>query len=76
MKIIAAAALAAATLILTAAVPASADDDHGMPKADQQGSPGYSTTSANGEPLKLNINDRVDTDLPHGVLPRIMGHLL
>lgn len=76
MKIIARAALAAATLVLTAAVPALADGDHGTPHAGQKGSPGPVTTSRNSSPTKINLEEESDSDLSQGLLPRVMGQLL
>ncbi|MGW0737056.1 hypothetical protein [Streptomyces sp. NPDC002851] len=74
MKIITAAALAAATLVLTAAVPASAAGDHGINRADQQGSPSYVANSGNSDPMKIGF-DADANDLNQGILP-VVGGLL
>jgi hypothetical protein len=78
MKIIARAALAAATLVLTAAVPALADGDHGTPppQAGQKGSPGSVATSGNSKHTKINLEEEEDGDFSQGLLPRVMGQLL
>ncbi|MDF3148910.1 MULTISPECIES: hypothetical protein [unclassified Streptomyces] len=76
MKIIATAALAAATLILTAAVPASADGDHGNRQVEQKSSPGTVTTPENRIPMRINVDESAESDLQQGILPRIVGQLL
>ncbi|ELS56824.1 hypothetical protein [Streptomyces viridochromogenes] len=73
MKIIAPAALVAATLILTAAVPASADGDHRAPRTGQK----PPVPAAASKPsLPTMTEEAPDTDLPQGILPRIMDQLL
>ncbi|KUL27452.1 hypothetical protein [Streptomyces regalis] len=76
MKIIATAALAAATLILTAAVPASADGDRETRQAGLKGSTNSVVTPENNIPMRINVDESADSDLPQGILPRIMGQLL
>ncbi|MFJ8534207.1 hypothetical protein [Streptomyces sp. NPDC093591] len=76
MKIIATAALAAATLVLTAAVPASADGDHGNRQVTQKSSPGTAATPENNIPMRINVDESAETDLQQGILPRIVGQLL
>jgi hypothetical protein len=77
MKIIATAALAAATLILTAAVPASADGDHKTRQADKKPSTGsVATTPESNIPMRINVDESADSELSEGLLPRIVGQLL
>ncbi|MFI9252100.1 hypothetical protein [Streptomyces sp. NPDC053069] len=76
MKIITRAALAAATLVLTAAVPALADGDHGSTQTGQKGSSGSAANSRNSSPTKINLDEDSDADYSQGLLPRVMGQLL
>ncbi|WP_369170068.1 hypothetical protein AB5J49_20530 [Streptomyces sp. R28] len=76
MKIIATAALAAATLILTAAVPASADGDHKTRQADKKASTGSVVTPESNIPMRINVDESADSEVSEGLLPRIVGQLL
>lgn len=88
MKIITTAALAAATLVLTAAGPALADGEHGTRQAGktsqagqpaqppQKVSPGSVTRPTIGTPPSFGPREDLESDVPHGILPRIMDQLL
>ncbi|MDO0914111.1 hypothetical protein QQM39_25750 [Streptomyces sp. DT2A-34] len=81
MKIIATAALAAATLILTTAVPASADGDHGnrqvnQTKVNEKSSPGTAAAPETNIPMRINVDESAEPDFQQGILPRIVGQLL
>lgn len=75
MKIITTAALAA-TLVLTVAGPALADGDHGTRQAGQKGSPSSTAPSGNSNPRTIDMQEDSSSDLPQGILPRIMDQLL
>lgn len=87
MKIIATAALAAATLVLTAAGPALADGEHGtrqagkaaqagQPTPGQKVSPGSVTRPTIGNLPAFGPQEDSESDVPNGILPRIMDQLL
>ncbi|WP_151483537.1 hypothetical protein [Streptomyces albicerus] len=76
MKIIASVALIAATLLLTAAVPASADGDYGTRQAGQQDSPSSVADSVDNNPMTINMEGDSDSDLTQGLLPRVVGRVL
>ncbi len=90
MKIIAPAALVAATLVLTAAVPALADGDHGTPRG-HKGSPVPATHSSApvthpsvpvvtypgvSSPTTMEVDEEADSDLSPGLLPLLVGRVL
>lgn len=74
MKIIATAALAAATLVLTATVPALADGDPRSPQTSQQGLP--SSTAGATSTLPTDEEEEAEIDFSEGLLPRLVGKVL
>ncbi|MEU6254074.1 hypothetical protein [Streptomyces sp. NPDC047043] len=76
MKIILPAALAAATLVLTVALPASADPDPGTRQTGQTGqksAPSSVTDSGNSSPTAIDTEADPDAE---GLLASLVGRVL
>ena len=73
MKIIVPAALAAATLVLTAALPASADPDPGTHQTGQKSAPSSVANSGNSNPTAVDTEADPDSE---GLLASLVGRVL